>query len=107
MYILNFRLCKDIKELNGKSLYHALDVRQTRQNRNRKELRKFYVNSDLPRLLHELELHSLHPRHLETKEGITCHLNKVNCLPVSEERPSNFLLAVTPNSNPATLETFG
>ena len=28
-------------------------------------------------------------------------------LPVSEERPSNFLLAVTPDSNPATIETFG
>ena len=26
---------------------------------------------------------------------------------MSEERPSNFLLAVTPDSNPATLETFG
>ena len=28
-------------------------------------------------------------------------------LPVSEERPSNFFLAVAPNSNPATIETFG
>ena len=28
-------------------------------------------------------------------------------IPVSEERPSNLFLAVTPNPNPATIETVG